>query len=105
MHSSKVEKQRRFEAIHYRILALIVVALAMAATGCGGSSMSSMSSTSGPLTAAQAQAVSGQVVQALTVAIGDALGNVSLAEKPHSLATVLANAHPETSSSNDCTSN
>jgi len=79
--------------------------LAILATGCGGSSMSSMSSTSGPLTAAQAQAVSGQVVQALTVAIGDALGNVSLAEKPHSLATVLANAHPETSSSSDCTSN
>lgn len=96
------ERHRRFDMNCYRLLALVAAILAITAGGCGGGSMSSMS---GPLSAAQAQAVSGQVVQALTVALGDAFSGVSLTEKPHSLATVLAGAHPATSSSGDCTSN
>jgi hypothetical protein len=67
--------------------------------------MSSMSSTSGPMTAAQAQAVSGQVVQGLTVALGNALNGVSLTEKRHSLAAAVADIQTEASSSGDCTSN
>jgi hypothetical protein len=86
-----------------RLLALPVAGLAIAASGCGGGSMSS-SSTSGPLTAAQAQAVSGQVVQALTAALGNAFNGISLVRKPEALSAALASAHPETSPSSDCTS-
>jgi len=93
-----------FELNCYRLLAVVVVFLIMVASACGGSSMSS---TSGPMSAAQAQAVSGQVAQALTVALGDAFIGISLPverEPRPNLATVLADAHPETSSSGDCTS-
>jgi hypothetical protein len=104
MRSSRVEKRRRFETIRYRMLAVMAAALVLLETGCGGSSMSSISPPSGPMSAAQAQAVSGQVVQGLTVALENAFNGVSLVEKRHSLAAVMADAHPETSSSGGCTS-
>jgi hypothetical protein len=91
----------RSATTYCRLLAVAVVGLVIMAVGCGGGSMSS---TTGPMSAAQAQAVSGQVVQALSAALGNAFNGVSLDEKPRNLAAALANVHPETSSSNDCTS-
>jgi hypothetical protein len=82
-------------------LALLAAILATLGSGCGGSS----STSSHTLSAAQAQAVSGQVVQAVTAALGDALGATPAAANGsrHSLSTVMANAHPDASSSG-CTS-
>ncbi len=81
---------------------MLAAILAMVGSGCGGGSSMSGSNT---LSAAQAQAVSGQVVQAVTAALGDALGAAPPAANGarHGLSTVMADAHPDTSSSG-CTS-
>jgi hypothetical protein len=91
-------KRRRSEIHRHRLLALIAAALAIVGSGCGGGSSHNLS-------AAQAQAVSGQVVQAVTAALSSALGATvpaAIGARP-SLSTVLADAHRDTSSSG-CTS-
>jgi hypothetical protein len=103
MHSPRANSggTSLLEVNRYRPLAVLAAILAMVGIGCGGSS----SSSSNNLSAAQAQAVSGQVVQAVTAALTSALGKDPPAPnhaRP-SLSTALADAHPDTSSSG-CTS-
>jgi len=90
--------EQRLKWNHYRFLAVVAAILAILCSGCGSSS--SPSSTAGPLDAAQAQAVSQQVVQALTTALGDALGVTLPSGRPAhpSMATVVADSHPYASS-------
>jgi hypothetical protein len=80
-----------------RSLAVVAAILAIVGSGCGGSSSSSSNNS---MSAAQAQAVSGQVVQAVTAAFTSALGGTPAANDARpSLSTVMADAHPDTSSS------
>ena len=75
----------------------------MGGSGCGGGG-SSMMSPNNTLSAAQAQAVSQQVVQAVTAALGSASGSLPAAEARPSLSTAVANVHRETSTGS-CTTN
>ncbi len=86
-------KRRRFNC--YYALPVLAAILAILCVGCGGGS-SPMNAT---LSAAQAQAVSQQVVQALTAALGNTFGGTpSVANEAHtSLSAAVGEAHPDTS--------
>lgn len=81
-------------------LAVAAAILAVLGSGCGSGSSSHADNT---LSAAQAQAFSGQVVNALTTALGNSLNGISLATSARpSLPKVLEEAQPRISSG--CTS-
>jgi hypothetical protein len=92
----------RFQRNVYRALAVVAASLAILASGCGGSS--SPTPLNNTLSAAQAQAISGQVVQALTTALGNSFGGITPPAKGvrPSLSKVFVEARPDTSSG--CTS-
>lgn len=93
-------QDKKFRSVNDRYRALAVVAaLAIASAGCGGGGSTSMN---GPMSAAQAEAVSGQVVQALTAALENTFGTTLPSERRPSLSGVMANAHADTSSSSGC---
>jgi len=95
--TSSIDTCRRKIHCLISIVPLLAVALC---SSCGGNS-NSMSNNN--LSAAQAQAVSQQVVASVTVALGDSLGVTLPSEKPRpSLGKILAETHPDTSSG--CTS-
>ena len=91
----------RFQVSRYRALAVVAAIPAILGSGCGSGSSSPMSNT---LSAAQAQVFSGQVVQALTAALGNALNGFSPPPDGArlTLPKVFGEAHPDTSSG--CTS-
>ncbi|MHB8217744.1 MAG: hypothetical protein ACYDDS_16855 [Candidatus Sulfotelmatobacter sp.] len=96
------EKSGSSGTLCYCLLAAAALVMTIAASGCGGGSSNPMNSN---LSAPQAQAVSGQVVQAVTAALTSAFSKATPAldgARP-SLSTVLADAHPDTASSG-CTS-
>jgi hypothetical protein len=85
---------------HHRLVPLAIAFVAMLWSSCGGGSNSMSNNT---LSAAQAQAISQQVVASITTALGNSLGVGLPSDEPRpTLGKVIGEAHPDASSG--CTS-